>query len=114
MAKAETGQVLSTPELLARSRTRFETVDLEPFYVKGKARRSRRRRSAPTWGSGRADAALDLPLLGREAEMRAVRRPGDLGRGRTGLGWWRSSARPERASRDSSRRCARSPRTGCN
>ncbi len=38
MAKAQTGQILSTPELLARSRTRFATVDLEPFYVKGKSR----------------------------------------------------------------------------
>ena len=38
MAKAQPGQILTTPDLLDRSRTRFDTVDLEPFYVKGKSR----------------------------------------------------------------------------
>jgi class 3 adenylate cyclase/tetratricopeptide (TPR) repeat protein len=75
MAKAETGQVLSTPELLARSRTRFETVDLEPFYVKGKARPVQAQAVGAYIGLRSGDAALDLPLLGREAEMHQL---GDL------------------------------------
>ena len=58
MAKAQPGQILSTPELLARSRTRFETVDLEPFYVKGKSRAVQAqavgaRMEAPVGGSRR-------------------------------------------------------------
>ena len=90
MAKAETGQVLSTPELLARSRTRFETVDLEPFYVKGKARPVQAQAVGAYGGSG-GGATIDLPLLGREAETGSwatspPRLPQDKG------GWWRLSA----------------------
>src|SRR3984957_2752914 len=72
MAKAETGQVLSTPELLARSRTRFETVDLEPFYVKGKARPVQAQAVGAYAGLRAGGTAIDLPLLGREAEMRQL------------------------------------------
>jgi class 3 adenylate cyclase/tetratricopeptide (TPR) repeat protein len=38
MAKAQPGQILSTESVLGGSRTQFETVDLEPFMVKGKAK----------------------------------------------------------------------------
>jgi class 3 adenylate cyclase/tetratricopeptide (TPR) repeat protein len=36
MARAGGGQVLATADVVGRSRTTFETVELEPFHVKGK------------------------------------------------------------------------------
>ncbi len=72
MAKAETGQILSTPELLARSRTRFETIDLEPFYVKGKARPVQAQAVGARMAARSAEATIDLPLLGREGEERQL------------------------------------------
>ena len=72
MAKAETGQILSTPELLARSRTRFEAVDLEPFYVKGKARPIQAQAVGAHVGARPVGSTVELPLLGREAEARQL------------------------------------------
>jgi class 3 adenylate cyclase/tetratricopeptide (TPR) repeat protein len=72
MAKAETGQILSTPELLERSRTRFETVDLEPFYVKGKSRPVQAQAVGARVGARAVNPTLELPLLGREAEERQL------------------------------------------
>ncbi|HTU39326.1 MAG TPA: adenylate/guanylate cyclase domain-containing protein [Acidimicrobiales bacterium] len=72
MARAETGQILSTPELVARSRTRFETVDLEPFYVKGKAKPVLAQAVGAHVGATAAGAATELPLFGREAEARQL------------------------------------------
>ena len=71
MGKAAEGQILATDAALARSRTRFETQELPPFTVKGKAKPVRafalgvpdRRRL------GQRDAP---PLIGREHEMRAL------------------------------------------
>jgi class 3 adenylate cyclase/tetratricopeptide (TPR) repeat protein len=72
MAKAETGQILSTPELLARSRTRFETIDLEPFYVKGKARPVEAQAVGARVGVRAEGGTMELPLLGRDEEMRQL------------------------------------------
>jgi class 3 adenylate cyclase len=72
MAKAETGQILSTPEILARSRTRFETIDLEPFSVKGKSRPVRAQAVGTHLGAQTVGTTLELPLLGRQAEMRQL------------------------------------------
>ena len=72
MAKAEPGQILSTPEVLARSRTRFDTVDLEPFYVKGKSRPVQAQAVGARTGVRAVGATNELPLLGREAEMRQL------------------------------------------
>src|ERR1700735_713270 len=38
MAKAQPGQVLVAPEVLSRSHATFAAVELEPFFVKGKAK----------------------------------------------------------------------------
>ena len=38
MAKAQPGQILSTPDVLEQSGVEVETVELEPFFVKGKAK----------------------------------------------------------------------------
>ncbi len=72
MAKAASGQILSTPELLARSRTRFETVDLEPFYVKGKSRPVLAQAVGARVGARAVGASVELPLLGREAETQRL------------------------------------------
>ena len=72
MAKAERGQILTTPELLARSRTRFDTVDLEPFYVKGKSRPVQAQVVGARMGARAVGTAIELPLLGREAEERQL------------------------------------------
>ena len=71
MGKAAEGQILATEAALARSRTSFETQELPPFTVKGKAKPVRafelgapdRRRL------GQRDAP---PLIGRELEIRAL------------------------------------------
>ncbi len=72
MAKAETGQILSTPELLARSRSRFETMDLEPFFVKGKSRPVQAQAVGTHLGARTVGATAELPLLGREVEMQQL------------------------------------------
>jgi predicted ATPase len=72
MAKAETGQILSTPELLARSRSRFETMDLEPFFVKGKSRPIQAQAVGTHLGARTVGATAELPLLGREVEMQQL------------------------------------------
>jgi class 3 adenylate cyclase/tetratricopeptide (TPR) repeat protein len=68
MAKASGGQVLATKGVLDRSRTRFDTVALEPFMVKGK--------SKPVHAfvvgdiaAAQADASERLPLVGRDHEL---------------------------------------------
>jgi class 3 adenylate cyclase/tetratricopeptide (TPR) repeat protein len=72
MAKAETGQILCTPESLARSRTRFDTVDLEPFYVKGKSRPVHAAAVGARMGPRAVGTTEELPLLGREDEMKRL------------------------------------------
>ena len=50
MAKAEPGQIYATGDVLERSNTLFDTTQLEPFAVKGKAEPVR------AWSVGRARA----------------------------------------------------------
>ncbi len=71
MARAAPGQIVASPEILSPARTRFETVALEPFMVKGK----RRPLAASTLGATQrreVRAALVLPLVGRAAEIAAI------------------------------------------
>ena len=67
MAKAEPGQLLTTDDVLERSRTRFDTVALEPFQAKGKAEPVQ----AYLVGSplGLKERSASAPLVGREHEM---------------------------------------------
>ncbi|MEX2555834.1 MAG: adenylate/guanylate cyclase domain-containing protein [Actinomycetota bacterium] len=73
MAKAKPDEILTVPSVLERSRTRFETVALEPFLVKGKAK------PVHAYAVGSAGKALGeaarstAPLVGREREMEALR-----------------------------------------
>ncbi len=72
MAKAEPGQILTTPDLLARSPTRFATVELEPFLVKGKAKPVEALGVGAISGIQRVGIADDLPFVGRTAEVEAL------------------------------------------
>ncbi len=67
MAKAEPGQLLTTDDVLERSRTRFDTVALEPFQAKGKAEPIQ----AYLVGSplGLKERSASAPLVGREDEL---------------------------------------------
>jgi len=74
MAKAEPGEIYATADVLDRSNTTFETRELEPFAVKGKAAPVR------AWSVGRAVGSRSseavstrrFPLVGRSAEMRTL------------------------------------------
>jgi class 3 adenylate cyclase/tetratricopeptide (TPR) repeat protein len=74
MAKAEPGSIYATADVLDRSNTVFETTELEPFAVKGKAR------PIQAWAVGRAKGSRTrhvelerLPLIGREPELARMR-----------------------------------------
>ena len=78
-ARAEKGEILATGEVLQRSRTRFETTSRQ-FLMKGKAKPV----TGYSVGAISAEAAeetrADLPLIGREAEMAALREAVDAAR----------------------------------
>jgi class 3 adenylate cyclase/tetratricopeptide (TPR) repeat protein len=74
MAKAGLGQIYSTADVLDRSNTLFETTELEPFAVKGKAK------LIQAWSVGKVNTARKrhialerLPLTGRDAELEVMR-----------------------------------------
>ena len=114
MAKAAPGEILTTPDLLARSRTGFESTELEPFFVKGKAKpvraRASRRQDEGSDQRRRRRAALRRPSArscSSSRRSRDRRRP-------VAARWSRSSARPGSESRGWPAGCARSRPTGCS
>jgi class 3 adenylate cyclase/tetratricopeptide (TPR) repeat protein len=72
MAKAEPGQILTTPDVLARSPTGFATVELEPFFVKGKAKPVQALSVGAISGVQRVGITGDLPFVGRNHEVDAL------------------------------------------
>ena len=85
MAKAAPGAIYATAEILERSDTTFETTELEPFTVKGKA--------APVqaWSVGAAKGSktrhvslTKLPLTGRNVELGVIRKAFVSARGGAG------------------------------
>ena len=75
MTKAEPGQIYATGDVLGRSGTQFETTQLEPFAVKGKAE------PIQAWSVGAAQSSKvgqvsleRLPLTGRNAELGMIRK----------------------------------------
>ncbi len=74
MAKAEPGQILTTPEILSRSRTGFVTEELEPFYVKGKSKPVRALSVGAIAGSRQVGGGGELPFVGRVAELETLGR----------------------------------------
>jgi class 3 adenylate cyclase/tetratricopeptide (TPR) repeat protein len=69
MARAEPGEILATPEVLARAQASFATTDLEPFYVKGKSKPVRALRVGPMTGGKLVGLTEDLPFVGRDREV---------------------------------------------
>ena len=69
MGKAEPGQVLTTSDLLERSRSRFETVELEPLTLKGIAEPVTAFDVVSVSGAAAADPERRLPFVGREREL---------------------------------------------
>ena len=90
MAKADPGQILTTPDVLSRSPTGFATVELEPFLVKGKARPVR------ALSVGAITGVQEVGALGGPASLR---RAGPRGRGPDLVGA-AGLRRPGRADRD--------------
>ncbi len=85
MAKSEPGHIYATASVLDRSNTLFETVELAPFAVKGKAQ------PVQAWSVGRAKGSRTrqvtlkrLPLIGRDAELATIREGLAAARSRSG------------------------------
>lgn len=75
MAKAEPGSIYATADVLERSDTQFETTELEPFSVKGKAAPVRAWTVGAAKGSKKPNLSLQkLPLTGRNAELGVIRK----------------------------------------
>lgn len=69
MAKAEPGQILTTPDVIEQSHAEIETVELEPFTVKGKAKPVKAL-SVGTVATARTTRHdTDIPFVGRRAEL---------------------------------------------
>jgi class 3 adenylate cyclase/predicted ATPase len=100
MAKAGEREVFASGAVLERSATRFETTELEPFFVKGKAKPVQAWAVGAPAGRPKRAAAEDHPLRGRDEELamlhaamndaragrvRAVMLRGEAGIGKTRL-----------------------------
>jgi class 3 adenylate cyclase/tetratricopeptide (TPR) repeat protein len=67
MAKAEPGQILTTDDVLARARSRFDTAALEPFEAKGKSEPVQAYVVGPPLGAKHSSSST--ALVGRETEL---------------------------------------------
>jgi class 3 adenylate cyclase/tetratricopeptide (TPR) repeat protein len=72
MAKATAGQILSTDGVLELSHADFESVELEPFTVKGKAKPVRASSVGALRGARHETQETNIPLIGRERELGVV------------------------------------------
>jgi class 3 adenylate cyclase/tetratricopeptide (TPR) repeat protein len=70
MAKADPGQVLTTDDVLERSRSRFDTVALEPFQAKGKSEPVQAYVVGPPLGL--KDRGSSTSLVGRDRELEVL------------------------------------------
>ncbi|HEV8420849.1 MAG TPA: adenylate/guanylate cyclase domain-containing protein, partial [Actinomycetota bacterium] len=84
MGKAAAGQVLATASVLDRSRTEFEVKALDPFLVKGKKRPVLAYEVGAVQGLKATGKRLELPFVGRDAELAALLE--GLGAAREGSG----------------------------
>jgi len=83
MGKAAVGQVLVTQDVIARSRTVFETESLRPFTVKGKSRLIHAV-ALGAFGGERAEDTADGDFVGREHELAVLSAALDAARARHG------------------------------
>lgn len=74
MGAAEPGQLLTTLRVLDKSPTRFETTQLDPIGLKGKAKPVAAVALGDIIGVDRADRTSMAPLVGRESERAMIRR----------------------------------------
>jgi len=85
MAKAQPGHIYASGEVLEHSDTLFDTTELEPLVLKGKAQPMRAWSVGAAVGSRNRNVSLErLPLIGRNAELGLVRKA--LGSARSGKG----------------------------
>jgi class 3 adenylate cyclase/tetratricopeptide (TPR) repeat protein len=82
-ARAEKGEILATGDVLQRSRTRFEMTSRQ-FLMKGKAKPVTGYSVGPIEAEGIEETSSQLPLVGRETEMTALREAVDAARMRQG------------------------------
>jgi len=74
MSMAVPGQILATGPVLDASSVAFNTVALEPFMVKGKKQPVHAFMVGHSTGSKPETVSREFPLVGRDAEMDAIRR----------------------------------------
>ena len=72
MARAGIGQILSTLSVLDASRTRFHIEPIDPFRVKGKTEPVATAVVGPAGGVAATVDDVDLPLIGRRAELKIL------------------------------------------
>jgi class 3 adenylate cyclase/predicted ATPase len=72
MARAGPGQVFATAGVLENSASRFVTAELDPFMVKGKVRPVQAWAVGASIGRPKRTAAQELPLTGRDEELRQL------------------------------------------
>lgn len=72
MARSQPGQILTTDQMLAGSRTMFRVTALEPFHVKGKKKPVQAYLVDEAEGSRAQIVEATLPLLGRDTELVAM------------------------------------------
>jgi class 3 adenylate cyclase/tetratricopeptide (TPR) repeat protein len=70
-ARADSGGILATADVLDRARTRFETSP-QPFLVKGKEHAITAYSVGAALGEKDEDVQIDLPFSGREQEMSSL------------------------------------------
>ena len=69
MGRAEPGQLLTTPDVLERSRSAFETTALEPFQLKGIPEPVTAHDVHAVAGEAETVGLHELPFVGREREL---------------------------------------------
>ena len=85
MARAEPGTIYATADVLDRADTLFDTTELAPFTVKGKAEPVRAWSVGSARGSRTRQVTLQrLPLTGRNAELGVIRKAFTSARGGAG------------------------------
>jgi class 3 adenylate cyclase/tetratricopeptide (TPR) repeat protein len=72
MARAEPGQVLAMPDVVERSRTPFDTVELAPFRAKGKSEPVVAYEVRGVAGTREVVAKTVVPFVGRERELAII------------------------------------------
>jgi len=73
MAKAQPGQILSSPDVLEQSGADVDTVELEPFVVKGKAQPVRALSVGNVATARRSRRDDGIPFVGRHTEIGLMR-----------------------------------------